>query len=172
MKLFNSAKTHYNRTLLVTAKRTYKKYERKLKRVYLRYQGDHMAYLKKKNPNKFYHFFRQRKKNPIQGPTILNFHDHFKELSTSDSNTYPDQEFTLAETDNSAYPELNGPITTEEVTRVIKRLKKDKSPGMDNLLNEYFIAFGDYLTTYMYLVDLFNIVFSRESFPKNGQKVL
>lgn len=129
-----------------------------------------MAYLKKKNTKKFYHFFRQRKKNPIQGTTIINFHDHFKELSTSDSNAYPDQEFTLVETDNPAYTELSGPITTEEVTRVIKRLKRT-SPGMDNLLNEYFIAFGDYLTSY--LVDLFNIVFSSGIFtPKNGQKVL
>lgn len=35
---------------------------------------------------------------------------------------------------------------------------------MDNLLNEYFIAFCDYLTTY--LVDLFNIVFSSGIFPQ------
>lgn len=39
----------------MTAKRTYKKYERKLKRDYLRYQGDHVEYLKKKNPKKKNH---------------------------------------------------------------------------------------------------------------------
>ena len=35
------------------------------------------------------------------------------------------------------YAACSGPITTEEVTLAIKRLKKEKSPGVDNLLNEY-----------------------------------
>jgi hypothetical protein len=49
------------------------------------------------------------------------------------------------------------------VTRIIKRLKKEKSQGVDNLLNEYFIIFDDYLTTYF--VKRFNIVFQSGIFP-------
>lgn len=102
--MFNSALTCSHRTL--PAKRTYKKYERKLKCDYLRNQGDHVEYLKKKNPKKkkSYHFFRQRKENP-QGPTIFIFLNHFKELSSSDSNTYSDQDFTFTEAEHVTFDE-------------------------------------------------------------------
>ena len=60
---------------------------------------------------------------------------------------------------------MNCPITAEEITRVIKRVKKEKSPGIDNLLNECFIEYNDILV--VYLVDLFNIVFTSGVFPKS-----
>lgn len=50
------------------------------------------------------------------------------------------------ETDNSAYPDLNGPITPEviHVICVNKPKKQKKSSRMDYLIfNEYFIVFDE-----------------------------
>jgi uncharacterized protein with ParB-like and HNH nuclease domain len=72
-------------------------------------------------------------------------------------------EIDRTETDISISPELNNPITEAEIIKVIQRLKKEKSPGSDNLLNECFIVYNDFFTKY--LVKLFNIVFSSGVFP-------
>jgi hypothetical protein len=60
---------------------------------------------------------------------------------------------------------LNNPITEVEIIKVIQRLKKEKSPGSDNLLNECFIEYNDFFTKYF--VKLFNIVFSSGVFPSS-----
>ena len=135
-----------------------------MRREFLRYQGDKMDYLKKKNPKAFYRLFRKNKRNPISGPSLSDFYDHFKTISSAEEEKQSMTENVYSPSnDSSIYPELNEPITAAEVTRIIKRLKKEKSPGVDNLLNEYFIIFNDYLTTY--LVKLFNIVFQSGIFP-------
>ena len=167
LKLFNAARTHFHRNQLVTSKREYKTYERRIKRDYLRYQGDQLEYLKKKNPKEFYRIFRKRKGNIHHGPNISEFYNHFKELSATEqitSTRTDDSEIATSEATIPSYPELSGLITTEEVTLAIKRLKKEKSPGVDNLLNEYFIEYQDYLIAH--LVALFNVVFSSGFFPK------
>ena len=142
--MFNAARTHFHRNQLVTSKREYKTHERRIKRGYLRYQGDQLDYLKKKNPKEFYSIFCKSKGNIHHGPNISEFNNHFKELSATEQITRirtDDSKFALSEANIPSYPELSGLITTEEVTQAIKRLKKEMSPWVDNLLNEYFIEY-------------------------------
>ena len=166
LRLFNIVHSHHNRSALVTAKRNYKCYERKLKREYIRFEGNKLQYLKKKNPREFYKLFRNKKRNPPSSPDISEFYEHFKRLSLSDNNSQI-SEIDRTETDISISPELNNPITEAEIIKVIQRLKKEKSPGSDNLLNECFIEYNDFFTKY--LVKLFNIrvVFSSGVFPSS-----
>ena len=51
--------------------------------------------------------------------------------------------FTVEVNEEYIYPELDNPITEEEIQKVISNLKSKKSPGIDNLLNKYFIALQD-----------------------------
>ncbi len=40
---------------------------------------------------------------------------------------------------------LNGPITADKVQRCIRKLKSNKSPGVDNIINEYIKCTEDLL---------------------------
>jgi hypothetical protein len=55
-----------------------------MRREYLRYQGDKIDYLKKKNPKAFYRFFRKNKRNHMRGPSLSDFYDHFKTMSSAE----------------------------------------------------------------------------------------
>ena len=49
-----------------------------------------------------------------------------------------------------------------------KSLKHSKSPGEDNVLNEYFIDAGDILLSH--LTDIFNGIFNCGIFPESWSK--
>ena len=61
------------------------------------------------------------------------------------------------------FEELDQPVTFEEVKDVIRSLKKNKSFGGDQLLNEYFIESLDILSSH--LVDIFNAILNSGYFP-------
>ena len=67
---------------------------------------------------------------------------------------------------SSIYPvfnELDFAIKREEISTAIRSLKKNKSPGLDNILNEFLIAGKDILLDP--LCNLFNTVFSSSTYP-------
>ena len=47
----------------------------------------------------------------------------------------------------------------------IKSLKREKAPGSDNLLNEYFLETADIICSH--LTDLFNGIFASGKFPES-----
>ena len=61
------------------------------------------------------------------------------------------------------FEELDQPVTFEEVKDAIRSLKKNKSLGGDQLLNEYFIESLDILSSYP--VDIFNAILNSGYFP-------
>lgn len=58
---------------------------------------------------------------------------------------------------------MDDEIPIEEVQCAINSLKRNKSAGTDNLLNEYFLDAGDILA--VHLTDLFNGIFNSGTFP-------
>ena len=58
----------------------YKKYERRLKRNYLRFEGNRISYLMKNNPSGFYGLFKRRSRTPPTDLTLNDFNNNFKEL--------------------------------------------------------------------------------------------
>ncbi len=51
--------------------------------------------------------------------------------------------------ENSTFPELDVPISVEEVRTAIKHLKRNKSSGSDCMLNEYFLECSDILSAHL-----------------------
>ena len=62
----------------------------------------------------------------------------------------------------SCFDELDRRITQEEIKRSITNLSRNKSPGGDNLLNEYLIEAMDVLVN---SCELFNVIFDSGCFP-------
>ncbi len=69
-----------------------------------------------------------------------------------------------ADPDDPIFEELDKPITYDEVKSVILSLKRNKSGGIDCLLNEYFIESYDIINGH--LVELFNAVLNSGHFPE------
>ena len=62
-----------------------------------------------------------------------------------------------------AFNELDFAIKREEVSTAIRSLKKNKSPGLDNILNEFLIAGKDIVLDP--LCNMFNTVFGLSTYP-------
>ena len=88
------------------------------------------------------------------------FFEHFKGLANSKEVI---QEIG-PNVDNTVFEELDEEITENEIRHAIKHLKRGKSHGLDNIINEYFIEFSDSLIPL--LNTLFNKIFSSGIFPK------
>ena len=66
--VFSKDRCMSSRVRLVETKRKYKRYERRLKRNYLRFEGSRISYLMKNNPSEVYSIFKRRSRTP---PTYL-----------------------------------------------------------------------------------------------------
>ena len=68
----------------------------------------------------------------------------------------------------STFEELDAPITIEEIERCVKKLSRNKSPGLDELLNEYFIEAIGILSKPLEI--LFNVVLNSGFCPSGWTK--
>ena len=66
--------------------------------------------------------------------------------------------------ENCTFPELDQPITVNEVLNACKHLKRNKASGGDCILNEYFIECIDILSSH--LCDVFNSILTSGYFPE------
>ncbi|VDI54069.1 Hypothetical predicted protein, partial [Mytilus galloprovincialis] len=142
LHVFNRSKSIVNHTNLTCAKREYKVMERRLKREYQRIEGNAMDFLKYSNPKLFYSKFRKRteKKNNVP---LQSFYEHFKKLSSVNIDNTCDEDLFNNTDGDCVYPELDEVITEEEILKAIRNLKRNKSHGVDGILNEYFIEYKD-----------------------------
>ena len=62
--------------------------------------------------------------------------------------------------------ELDLPIRNSEVSQAIKRLKNDKSPGLDGVPAEFFKVISEIFVPF--LVQLFNKMYDDSFSPKSG----
>ena len=83
------------------------------------------------------------------------FYKYFKQQNATPLNNILDQE-TNMETHSNEKVEgpIDYPITDEEFEAVINKLKANKSPGFDNILNEVIKIINDAVKGH--LVNLFN----------------
>ena len=87
------------------------------------------------------------------------FFDYFKDLSSEKANHTPDdvqkflQNFETNDRD-STFPEMDMQISHDEILKAIRNLKSNKSYGIDEILNEYFLKAADILIEPLYI--LFN----------------
>ena len=121
--------------------------------------------IRKNNPKQLYNAFKQNSRSP---PTDLDLNDvfvHFKSICNNDVNN---TDAGVDRAQSCIFEVLDAPISCEEVSNVLKKVKSGKSPGIDNLLYEYFCKFSGIFTPL--LSRLFNIIFDQVHFQHVGQK--
>jgi hypothetical protein len=98
---------------------------------------------RRNNTKKFYRKFRKRKQQNVHNITLEQFKEHFSNLmNIHDNNIDRDNEPNY---DDNMFCELDVPFTEPELERGLRDLKRDKSTGFDNLMNEYLITGKAYL---------------------------
>ena len=68
--------------------------------------------------------------------------------------------------ENCIYEELDKHITHEEIINVVKNLKMNKAHGIDNLINEYFMASIDILVKHISTISM--LFWTQDSFQIIG----
>ncbi|XP_063447953.1 uncharacterized protein LOC134727502 [Mytilus trossulus] len=158
---FNKYRSNENRLSLNLAKQKYKWLENKLKRQYKNQRGNMMASLKRTNPKQFYRKFKKRKKVIHSNITLEQFEEHFKKL-TSNPDIHPQD--LSGENTGTVFDELDSPFTETELDDGIKKLKRDKSTGYDNMMNEYIIMSKHFIKPV--LCKIFNCILTNGDFPE------
>ena len=93
----------------------------------------------RKRPKEYWKFLNSLKtKKPNEQPDLYEFYEHFKNINaTSNKDPENDVPLTPPDFDNDGEEILNCEITESEIRKCIRNLKNSKSPGTDDVLNEY-----------------------------------
>ena len=96
--------------------------------------------LRKKKPKDFWQFFKPKLKGEENNISVQEFRDFFCKISNKNFIFSNDESEIFCENHNfdnldTAFPELDKLITTDEVRSAIKSLKRGKACGIDCLLN-------------------------------------
>ena len=143
----------------------YKKLVSKTKRTHTMQFQRKIRNLKTQNPREFWNILKSEtnyKSTEIDCATFTEFIEHFRELNndlifTGIVHTSGD---TSTSTINDA---INQPFTIDEIKSSIKKLKNNKTSGVDNVVNEFFkYAHTDCIQL---TVDFFNIVLNTGCVP-------
>ncbi|VDH98937.1 Hypothetical predicted protein [Mytilus galloprovincialis] len=155
---FNKYRSDENRINFNLSKQKYKCCETRLKRHYKNQRGNMLSSLRKKNPKRFYKNFKKRKKRIKNNISLDQFEEHFKKLMSKP----PEVNVGTSDTPETVFEELDLPFTEKELDSCIKKLKRDKSTGYDDIMNEY-ILFGKTLLKPV-LCKLFNNILCAGNF--------
>ena len=131
--------------------------------------------LKKCKPKEFWKYFKSKPISDNAGISINTFKEYFANLSNDLSNCYNEEaEYFCRQHDfnnlSSFNTELDQPITVSEIRCAVKSLKRNKTPGNDQLLNEYFVECIDILASH--LCDIFNGILNSGHYPASWMEGL
>ena len=141
----------------------HKKVLRKVKRKFEKDFNAKIKSLRSSDPGKYWNLINPRKKSVRIGDISLdNFWTHFSELNKDNSNESDSMPEIQMQNTNEI---INEPFTIEEIKKHISSLKKNKSPGIDHILNEFIKHCPE---TLMYVIVLiFNIVLETGLIPSD-----
>ena len=170
MRLFYSNRTEVDRIMLCEKKRIYENTVRRKKRAFNCKKIKTIENLKGKQPKDFWKLFSKAKTESGRDITAESFYDYFKNLVDEINIVRNEEAENFCENndfsgDDSIFEELAATITESEVQACIKKLKRDKSSGSDNIINESFLGAGDILLSH--LTELFNLVLDSGHFPES-----
>ena len=174
LETYNRNRTTVNREAVLNARKDYKYTCRKRKLKFQRERCLKMDEIRRNNPKDFWKFFKKKKSTTSSTCDISldQFFEHFRNLASSDDQNGDEEvEDYLRAFDNNEGQNGGGPtfesldeqISHEEIKRCIKQLSRNKSPGKDNLLNEYFMESIDLLIEPLGIV--FNDILDSGYFP-------
>ena len=120
-----------------------------------------------KDPKTFWNFLKGSNETL---PSQISAHEWFNYFS----NVYSPDDVEMHEDDinNNDFvaDELDLPISNSEVSQAIKRLKNDKSPGLDGVPAEFFKVISEMFVPF--LVQLFNKMYDDSFFPEKWSYAL
>ena len=163
--IFNYNRSNLNRLKLSEAKNKYKLLQTKLRSSYMMQEGNMIGALRKNNPKAFYKKFSKLKKGPKCDLTIEDFINHFKDLAGSTRDNTQETDDSTNQDNQALYEELDSPITEHEILYVLSNAKRNKSPGIDGLLYEFFVECKDIMIPILCI--LFNVILDSGIFPEN-----
>lgn len=163
-KAYHLAKKKYhrhssivNRINLENKSKTYKNTMNKYINIHNQNNEQKLRTMHTKRPKDYWKFLNSLKsKEQVEKPDIQTFYDFFKNINMH----YDELEDIGLPNDlrdgNNDY--LNAPISAPEIEKCIRKLKNSKSPGTDNVLNEYIrntkeILLPIYVTLFNYIMD-------------------
>jgi hypothetical protein len=158
---FNFSRTSENHEKLITSKRKYKTKQNRLKMQYQRHEGNQLELLRISNPKNFYRIFNGPKKKADKTLITSDFYDHFKNIASYNQLDHDIDLPNLPEL--PGYQELDLSITIDEIRYAISNSKVDKSPGFDDVINEFFKNFSTLFSPF--LEKLFNSILNSGSYP-------
>ena len=165
LRQFNYNRSNLNRLKLSEAKNKYKLLEKTLRSPYMIQEGNIIGALRKNNPKAFYNKFSKLKKGQKCDLTIEDVINHFKDLAGSTRDNTQETDDSTNQDNQTLYEELDSPITKHEILYVLSNAKRNKSPGMDGLLYEFFVECKYIMIPILCI--LFNVILDSGNFPEN-----
>ena len=146
---------------LRTLATNHRKLTRRVRRNYYKDLNNRLKTLKTNNPREYWRILNEGKnKVKIGNIPNISFQNHFSDLNV---NTSTKKGPILGLQNQQTNESLNVPFTIEEICKHIKKLKNNKTPGIDNILNEFLKNCPD--EALPAIVKLFNIILESGKVP-------
>ena len=127
------------------------------------------------NSRKFWRILKPNQKTVLNAPSSKDFYQHYFDLYARNSNNCYDPIWRqyvnsyISNLDNDfCSNNFDIDITINELWTVVKRLKSNKAPGPDGILNEFIKNSFEFIG--LVLVNFFNIIFRRGVYPETWTK--
>ena len=115
-------------------------------------------------PNYYWKYLNSLNDQDIgEKPSLESLYKHFENVNNDESHDDEDPNINLEDLILDEDPILNAPFTLQEIQKSIKKLNSNKSPGLDNIKNEY-IKYSQEKLLPVY-VNLFNKILELGIFP-------
>jgi len=125
-----------NHDEMIRRSKDYKKAVQKAKRESTKDLIEKLRNLKSRNSKEYWKLLRSTHNSDI--PILIDeFFTHFKELAQDNENVYNGDVGMNTNIPTYDTTQLNGPFTELEISKCIGKLRKGKSAGSDDILNEY-----------------------------------
>ena len=165
-KLYNKYKSSYYKNIL---KQVSKDYKNKMASNYRRYKSANISKLRNMRtikPRDFWRIINSIDKTKDKTAPLHNLYEYFKNINGGniDDDTLENDQFIYMENPNMN-ESINQPFTEAEILSAIKTLKNNKSPGIDNILNEHLKSTAQIMSPIY--VRLFNLLFDNSIVPEN-----
>ena len=164
-QIFDLNDNDQNRENMCKQRSLYRRICRRKRKNYNIKQADNLLTLSKKDPKKYWRKLKgDKQKN--QANLNLDFYEHFKNLASKETtlnDSGKNEVETLLEKEETCNELLDKEITLQEFNMIIKTLKRDKSCGNDEIINEFIIYAPVYIKEFLLLI--FNAIISLEYVP-------
>lgn len=151
----------------------YKRFIRKAKKAFTREFQGNLRNVKTSNPREYWQILNNATNKSVKSGNVdtSSFFNHFSKLNQSQNpcNSAPsDTKFDPRSINHSINQEINKPIDESEIWVQIKKLKNNKSAGVDSLTNELLKNCPNELVTIT--GKLFNLILNTGVIPSNWTK--